>query len=95
MDLVYLELGGTTVELIRYVGASVAPAHATEHLGYRMIALEADEVPAKRVSGGSAHEETAASSGPKDPLVRRRYPRAANRRADCCFYDQPPNYSRR
>src|SRR5258708_14133087 len=40
IDLVYLELGGTTVELITYDGAQVDPAPQTEHLGYRLIALE-------------------------------------------------------
>lgn len=44
MDLVYLDLGGTMVELITYDGASVAPAPQKEHLGYRMIALEVDDM---------------------------------------------------
>lgn len=46
MDLVYLDLGGTMVELITYHGASVAPAPAPadEHLGYRMMALEVDDM---------------------------------------------------
>lgn len=44
MDLVYLELGGTVVELISYEGAAVAPAPPNEHLGYRMIALEVDDM---------------------------------------------------
>jgi glyoxylase I family protein len=44
IDLVYLDLGGTTVELIRYDGAAVDPAPQTEHLGYRMIALEVDDM---------------------------------------------------
>ena len=44
MDLVYLDLGGTVVELIHYDGAAVEPAPATEHLGYRMIALEVDDM---------------------------------------------------
>ena len=39
IDLVYLELGGTTVELITYDGAAVDPAPQKEHLGYRLIAL--------------------------------------------------------
>jgi glyoxylase I family protein len=41
IDLVYLELGGTTVELITY-DRTVAPAPVVEHLGYRMIALEVE-----------------------------------------------------
>ena len=44
IDLVYLDLGGTTVELIRYDGATVDPAPQSEHLGYRMIALEVDDM---------------------------------------------------
>ncbi len=44
LDLVYLDLGGTTVELISYQGAAVDPAPQNEHLGYRMIALEVDDM---------------------------------------------------
>ena len=44
IDLVYLDLGGTTVELISYDGAVVEPAPQNEHLGYRMIALEVDDM---------------------------------------------------
>jgi catechol 2,3-dioxygenase-like lactoylglutathione lyase family enzyme len=44
MDLAYLELGGTTVELIAYQNAEVAPAPAEEHVGYRMIALEVEDM---------------------------------------------------
>jgi len=46
MGLVYLDLGGTTVELISYEGASVEPAPRHEHLGYRMMALEVDDMQA-------------------------------------------------
>jgi catechol 2,3-dioxygenase-like lactoylglutathione lyase family enzyme len=42
--LVYLDLGGTIVELISYEGVSVEPAPEKEHLGYRMIALEVDDM---------------------------------------------------
>jgi glyoxylase I family protein len=44
MELAYLDLGGTTVELISYEGGSVSPAPQDEHLGYRMIALEVDDM---------------------------------------------------
>ena len=44
IELVYLDLGGTTVELISYKGATVDPAPQNEHLGYRMIALEVDDM---------------------------------------------------
>ena len=44
IDLVYLDLGGTVVELISYEGATLDPAPEKEHLGYRMIALEVDNM---------------------------------------------------
>jgi hypothetical protein len=44
IDLVYLDLGGTVLELIAYEGAAADPAPQTEHLGYRMIALEVDDM---------------------------------------------------
>ena len=44
LNLVYLDLGGTVVELITYEGVAVDPAPQTEHLGYRMIALEVDDM---------------------------------------------------
>lgn len=44
LNLVYLDLGGTTVELISYEGVSVDPAPRLEHLGYRMIALEVEDM---------------------------------------------------
>jgi glyoxylase I family protein len=46
LDLVYLDLGGTTVELIAYEGVPVDPAPQQEHLGYRMMALEIDDMDA-------------------------------------------------
>jgi glyoxylase I family protein len=44
INLVYLDLGGTVVELISYDGADIEPAPKNEHLGYRMIALEVDDM---------------------------------------------------
>ena len=44
IDLVYLDLGGTVVELISYDGIAVDPAPQRAHLGYRMIALEVDDM---------------------------------------------------
>jgi glyoxylase I family protein len=44
IDLAYLELGGTIVELISYDGVTVDPAPQREHLGFRMIALEVDDM---------------------------------------------------
>lgn len=40
LDLVYLELGGTTIELMCYPNASPPPRESGERLGYRMMALE-------------------------------------------------------
>src|SRR4051794_4216143 len=59
MNLAYLELGGTTVELIAYQDAEVAPPPGKEHVGYRMIALEVEDMTgphpicARRVSSWS------------------------------------------
>ena len=44
LNLVYLDLGGTTIELISYEGVPVDPAPRLEHLGYRMIALEVEDM---------------------------------------------------
>ena len=44
LNLTYLDLGGTVVELISYEGVAVDPAPQKEHLGYRMIALEVDDM---------------------------------------------------
>jgi glyoxylase I family protein len=44
LDLVYLDLGGTTVELMCYPEAKPAAAPREEHLGYRMMALEVTDM---------------------------------------------------
>jgi hypothetical protein len=44
MNLVYLKLGDTAVELISYDGGSVDPVPRNEHLGYRGMALEIDDM---------------------------------------------------
>ena len=44
LNIAYLGLGGTTVELMAYDGVPVAPQPAMEHLGYRMMALEVDDM---------------------------------------------------
>jgi glyoxylase I family protein len=44
LNLTYLDLGGTTVELIAYEGTPVEPAPQSEHLGYRMMAIEVDDM---------------------------------------------------
>ncbi len=44
VNLVYLELGGTTVELITYEGGTVGPAPTGIHFGYNLIALEVEDM---------------------------------------------------
>ena len=44
LDIVYLDLGGTTVELMTWQGVAVGPLPQREHLGYRMIALEVEDM---------------------------------------------------
>ncbi len=44
LDLVYLDLGGTTVELMCYPEAKLEAAPQGERLGYRMLALEVDDM---------------------------------------------------
>ncbi|HZT88177.1 MAG TPA: VOC family protein [Stellaceae bacterium] len=44
LNLVYLDLGGTTVEIITYEGVAVSPKPELEHLGYRMIAIEVEDM---------------------------------------------------
>ncbi|HKW39156.1 MAG TPA: VOC family protein [Burkholderiales bacterium] len=44
LDIVYLDLGGTAVELLTYGGAPAEPAPQKLQLGYRMMALEVDDM---------------------------------------------------
>lgn len=44
INIVYLDLGGTTVELITWEGVPVSPEPELEHLGYRMMAIEVDDM---------------------------------------------------
>ena len=69
MDLVYLELGGTVVELISYEGAAVEPAPQQEHLGYRMMALEVEDMQTKGIDivWGPRVRETFARAEIRDP----------------------------
>jgi|SRR5690349_25011576 glyoxylase I family protein len=46
LELVYLELGGTTVELMCYPEAAPQPREPGERLGYRMMALEVEDMDA-------------------------------------------------
>jgi len=44
LDIVYLDLGGTAVELLKYGGVPAEPAPQKLQLGYRMMALEVDDM---------------------------------------------------
>src|SRR5205823_1119092 len=44
LDLTYLDLGGTTVELMSYPDAKPEASPSGEHLGYRMMALEVEDM---------------------------------------------------
>lgn len=44
LDLVYLELGGTTVELMCYPDTTLGKRVLEERLGYRMMALEVEDM---------------------------------------------------
>ncbi|HYM73730.1 MAG TPA: VOC family protein [Stellaceae bacterium] len=44
LNLAYLDLGGTTVELMTWEGIPVAPEPEKEHLGYRLMALEVEDM---------------------------------------------------
>ena len=46
LDLAYLDLGGTTIELMTYPEAAPAAPQLGERLGYRMMALEVDDMDA-------------------------------------------------
>ncbi len=44
LNLVYLDLGGTTVELMSYEGAKPSAAPTGLHLGYNLIAIEVEDM---------------------------------------------------
>jgi glyoxylase I family protein len=71
LDLVYLDLGGTVVELMSYAGASVDPAPQTERLGYRMMALEVEDM-----NQAVAYLRTKGVSIVWGPVARERFARA-------------------
>jgi catechol 2,3-dioxygenase-like lactoylglutathione lyase family enzyme len=77
LDLVYLELGGTTVELMTYPEAKPGPAPAEEHLGYRMMALEVEDMQ------GALEQLRARGIAPSwGPVTREKYARAEIRDPD-------------
>ncbi|HWI36400.1 MAG TPA: VOC family protein [Burkholderiales bacterium] len=44
LDIVYMELGGTTVEIMTYPTAAIPPASTERRLGYQLMALEVDDM---------------------------------------------------
>ena len=77
LNLAYLDLGGTTVELITYEGAKIAPAPTGEHLGYNLIALEVDDMQA-----AVKYLKTRGVEVVWGPLVREKYARAEITRSE-------------
>lgn len=71
LDLVYLELGGTTVELLSYPGATVGAAPTGIHLGYNLIALEVEDMQKALV-----YLKTKGVEPVWGPIVRATYARA-------------------
>jgi glyoxylase I family protein len=65
MRLVYLDLGDGTVELMSYEGVEVAPQPRKEHLGYRMMALEVEDM-----QKAVAHLESKGVAVTWGPVVR-------------------------
>jgi glyoxylase I family protein len=72
LSLVYLELGGTTVELITYEGlATIGPAPTGIHLGYNLVALEVEDM-----DKALAFLKTKGVEPVWGPIKRQRYARA-------------------
>jgi glyoxylase I family protein len=71
LNIAYLGLGGTTVELMSYDGVPVTPQPALEHLGYRMMALEVDDM-----KEALAHLKTKGVEAVWGPVFRETYARA-------------------
>jgi glyoxylase I family protein len=71
LNLVYLDLGGTTVELIKFEGIPVAPEPEKEHLGYRLMALEVEDM-----NAALAFLKTKGVDPAWGPMVRDTYARA-------------------
>ena len=46
LELVYMELGGTTVEIMTYPEAAIPPPSSERRLGYQLMALEVDDMEA-------------------------------------------------
>src|SRR5580700_9018638 len=71
LNLVYLDLGGTTVELIAFEGVAVKPEPEKEHLGYRLMALEVEDM-----KEALAYLQTKGVEAVWGPMFRDTYARA-------------------
>jgi glyoxylase I family protein len=71
LDIAYLELHGAAVEVMSYDGAAVRSAPEKEHLGYRLLALEVDDM-----EQAIAHLKTRGVEVTWGPRVGPRYARA-------------------
>ncbi len=71
LKLVYLDLGGTTIELMTYTENVPPPRPPGEHLGWRLMALEVEDLQAALAA--LAERGVACTWG---PLIRPAYARA-------------------
>jgi len=77
LDLVYLDLGGTTVELMTYPEAQPGARDSQQRLGYQMMALEVEDM-----DGALAHLKAHGIEPAWGPKVRPTYARAEIRDPD-------------
>jgi len=79
LDLVYLELGGTTVEVMHFpdAGSRIAPRAAEQRLGWQCLALEVDDMDA-----ALAHLKARGIEPAWGPMKRPDYARAEIRDPD-------------
>ena len=77
LDLAYLDLGGTTVELMSYPDGRPEARPEGERLGYRMMALEVDDM-----ARALAHLKSNGVEPAWGPLTRPTYVRAEIRDPD-------------
>lgn len=77
LDLVYLELGGTTVELMCYPDTTLGKRVFEERLGYRMMAVEVEDM-----DGALALLKARGIEPSWGPVRRPRYARAEIRDPD-------------
>ncbi len=71
LNLAYLDLGGTVIEVIHYDGLTPPPAPQGDHLGYGIIALEVDDM-----QKALAYLRTKGVECTWGPKTRERYARA-------------------